>query len=148
MERKLVPDSVIGYSNVGPTTFTPLAFAGALDALTKDFPFDLGYGELPKTAPRRVLHGYYVPQDRWTFEPEDLVQIAPGRYRAMKAYLKAGDYVESTADEDLVLSVLLDYGITIPGKTPSMSYRYELDDIESEHPELLTLVDDIRSNQS
>ena len=146
MEVKLVADATIGYSNVGLTPFARLAFAGDLDLLAKDFPFDLGHGRATESKPRRVLHGYYVPMARWSFEPTDLVQIAPSRYRALKSHLSPGDYCESTADEDLVLHVLLDKGVSIPNKAPSRDYRYELDDIEAEHPELLTLAEEIQSN--
>lgn len=143
--RKLVPDTVLGYSNVGAGPETALRFAGALDVITKDFPFDLGQGRRTPTKVRRVTHGYIVPMTSdldGSRMPMDLVQMAPSRYRAVQPYLCDHVYGESTADEDQVLHALFDHGVSIPGKSPSTYYRTYPDDLSGFVSELKGLTDD------
>lgn len=140
---QLMPDPAIGYSDVRLSKEKQILFAGVLDLLDKEFPFDLGDPPRIASKPRKRWHGYLVTYDPYG---PSLVQLAPSRRKALDeaGLLMPHRYVESTADQDLVVSVLREWDIHFRDLEPSNGWRYELSDIEETHPELIQLAESMK----
>ena len=135
---KLLPHATIGYSNVGPTSDTIDVFADVLVRLSNDMPIiGRGKGITVRQRPKRVVHGYLV----FTGNPDfySVRRTALSGYEGLRPFLAPHVLLTSTADQGLVEAVLSDLGLSTDADRYSDGYRYDYDDIETVHPELIDL---------
>ncbi len=138
---RLVPDDTVGYSNVQLTPNGQLFYAGALDMLAKEFPFDLGHGERTAVRPRQRWHGYLAfPRDAGRNPSYDVVQIAPVHRELLLDHLDDHVYVQSCATLAIVSAYLHASGVRT--NQPDPPECFELD-TEHAFPELVTFTKEI-----
>lgn len=140
---RLVPDDTIGYSNVQLRPEGAVLYAGVLDLLTKEFPFDLGNGERRLTAPRQRWHGYLAFPDypdlqrpTWT-----IVQLSPQKYDLLVDHLHEHVFVQSQAQLNEVAYYLWESDVKT--NQPEPTYYQDVLEYEHAHPELIQFTKEI-----
>lgn len=110
----LRPDDRIGYSSVVLPDSELVRYAGVIDLIDRDFPFDLGYGERTPSKPRAVQHCYVVvPRADLSYTAHDVIQLAPSRYERIAPYLTEHRTITTTATQEYVIADLLAEGVDI-----------------------------------
>lgn len=140
---RLVPDDHIGYSNVQLVPGAETLYAGVIDLLTKEFPFDLGHPRPTATAPRQRWHGYLLfPDDPRLQHPNySIVQLSPQKYSLLELHLHDHHYITSTATLYEVAAYLYESGITTD--QPDPNYFFDVVQCEHDHPEITQLTKDL-----
>lgn len=137
---QIIPSATLGFSNVGVTSETIDTYANILVRLTNDMPLLQGSVTPPGTPPKRYPHTFAV----FYHDPEQLSvrRLSSQAYEGLKDFLAPHVVVTTLAEQALVESVLRDCGYVLD-KEVSAEYRYDLADIDSLYPELITLAEEL-----